>query len=108
MPNQKMILTRVELHLLLVLLDGPRHGYGIMLDVETITDGKLRLGPGTLYTAIQRLVQSGLIEECTADAERRRCYRVTQKGKRVATAEVQTLSNLVRVARERGLIPALR
>src|SRR5262252_5322023 len=80
------MLTRNEFHVLLVLLRGSRHGYGVMRDVEMLTDGELRLGPGTLYTAIKRLVQAGLIEECEPDADRRRCYRVTRKGRSAAVA----------------------
>jgi DNA-binding PadR family transcriptional regulator len=82
-----------------------RHGYGIMQDVEALTEGGLRLGPGTLYTAIKRLVNAGLIEECEADGDRRRCYRVTRKGRGAAAAEAEQLSAIVRAARKRGLLP---
>jgi DNA-binding PadR family transcriptional regulator len=99
------MLTRAEFHVLLALLDSPRHGYGIMQDVEALTAGELRLGPGTLYTAIGRLERAGLIDECVADAERRRCYRVTRKGKTAAREEAERLSTLVRAARKRGLLP---
>ena len=98
------MLTRNEFHVLLALLPGARHGYGIMQDVETLTDGGLRLGPGTLYSAIKRLVNAGFIEECEADGERRRCYRVTRKGRGAAAAEAEQLSAIVRAARKRGLI----
>jgi DNA-binding PadR family transcriptional regulator len=98
------MLTRHEFHVLLALLQGPRHGYGIMQDVETLTEGELRLGPGTLYTAIKRLVNAGLIEECEADGDRRRCYRVTRKGRGAAAAEAEQLSAIVRAARKRGLL----
>jgi DNA-binding PadR family transcriptional regulator len=98
------MLTRNEFHVLLALLQGARHGYGIMQDVEALTDGDLRLGPGTLYTAIKRLVNAGLIEECEADADRRRCYRVTRKGRGAAAAEAEQLSALLRAARRRGLL----
>ena len=98
------MLTKNEFHVLLALLPGSRHGYGIMQDVEALTDGGLRLGPGTLYTAIRRLVVAGLIEECDADADRRRCYRVTRKGRAAAGAEAAQLSVLVRAARKRGLL----
>jgi len=91
---------------LLALLPASRHGYGIMQDVEALTDGALRLGPGTLYSAIKRLVNAGLIEECEADADRRRCYRVTRKGRGAASAEAEQLSVLVRAARKRGLLPS--
>jgi DNA-binding PadR family transcriptional regulator len=99
------MLTRNEFHVLLALVDGPRHGYGIMQDVEELTSGGVKLGPGTLYTAIARLERSGLIEECEADADRRRCYRVTRKGKTAASQEAERLVALVRAARKGGLLP---
>jgi DNA-binding PadR family transcriptional regulator len=98
------MVTRNEFHVLLALLDGPRHGYGIMQDVEELTSGELKLGPGTMYTAIARLERGGLIEECEADASRRRCYRVTRKGKAAATQEAERLLALVRAARRSGLL----
>ena len=98
--------TSAEFHLLLALMRGPRHGYGLMQDVEDLSGGQLRLGPGTLYTAIKRLRDSGLISECDADADRRRCYRLTRKGKSVASDEAHRLSDLVRVARKHGLLPS--
>src|ERR1043165_3186821 len=98
------MVTRNEFHVLLALLDGPRHGYGIMQDVEALTSGELKLGPGTIYTAIARLERGGLIEECEADASRRRCYRVTRKGKAAATQEAERLLALVRAARRSGLL----
>jgi DNA-binding PadR family transcriptional regulator len=99
-------MTRAEFHVLLALRHTSRHGYAIMQDVEELSEGQLRLGPGTLYTAIKRLVEAGLIAECEADGERRRCYRLTRKGKTVASEEAQQLSNLVRTARKRGLLPS--
>ena len=99
-------MTRAEFHVLLALRDTSRHGYAIMQDVEELSEGQLRLGPGTLYTAIKRLVAAGLIAECEADGDRRRCYRLTRKGKTVAVEEAQQLSNLVRIARKRGLLPS--
>jgi DNA-binding PadR family transcriptional regulator len=96
--------TRIEFQLLLALFNGPRHGYGIMQDVAEITAGEIRLGPGTLYAGIKRLVECGFIEECEADAERRRCYRLTRLGKSHAADEAQRLAALLRVARKRGLL----
>jgi DNA-binding PadR family transcriptional regulator len=96
--------TRIEFQLLLALFEGPRHGYGIMQDVAEITAGEIRLGPGTLYAGIKRLLECGLIEECEADAERRRCYRLTRLGKNHAADEAQRLAALLRVARKRGLL----
>jgi DNA-binding PadR family transcriptional regulator len=98
--------TRAEFHVLLALLDGPRHGYGLMQDVEELSGGGLQLGPGTLYTAIKRLRASKLISETDADADRRRCYKLTRKGKAVAEEETRRMSDLVRVARKRGLLPS--
>jgi len=98
--------TRAEFHVLLALLDGPRHGYGLMQDVEELSGGELQLGPGTLYTAIKRLRASKLISETDADADRRRCYKLTRKGKTVAQEEAQRMHELVRVARKRGLLPS--
>ena len=98
--------TRAEFHVLLALLNSPRHGYGIMQDVEELTAGQVRLGPGTLYTAIKRLLAAGLIAECDADGDRRRCYRLTAKGKTVGIEEARRLADLLRVARKRGFLPA--
>jgi DNA-binding PadR family transcriptional regulator len=98
--------TSAEFHVLLALFGGASHGYAIMRDVEDLTAGRLRVGPGTLYTAIKRLVSGGLIEECEADTERRRCYRLTRKGKDLAAEEAARLSDLVRAARKRGLLPS--
>ncbi len=98
--------TRAEFYVLLALRDGPRHGYGIMQDVEELSGGSVRLGPGTLYTAIKRLRTSGLIEESDAGGTRRRCYRLTRKGKTIGVEEAQRLEALVRVARRRGFLPS--
>jgi DNA-binding PadR family transcriptional regulator len=94
-------LTHLEFHVLLSLTEGPRHGYGIMQDISALTSGKLSLGPGTLYSTIKRFVRADLIEECPSDSERRRCYRLTRKGRRLMTEEAERLSALVRVARQR-------
>ncbi len=99
-----MALTSIEFHVLLTLGGGPSHGYAIMRDVEKLTGGRLRIGPGTLYTAIKRLVTGRLIEECEAETDRRRCYRLTRKGRAVSALEAQRLSDLVRAARKRGLL----
>jgi DNA-binding PadR family transcriptional regulator len=97
--------SNLEFHVLLTLTDGPRHGYGIMQDVEALTSGKLTLGPGTLYSIIKRFVRAKLIEECEADAERRRCYRLTRKGRALASEEAVRLSALMRLVRQRRLLP---
>jgi DNA-binding PadR family transcriptional regulator len=98
--------TRAEFHVLLALLGGARHGYGLMQDVEELSAGTLKIGPGTLYTAIKRLHAAGLIAECDADGDRRRCYRLTKHGKTVASEEAQRMSDLLRLIKKRGLLPS--
>jgi DNA-binding PadR family transcriptional regulator len=89
--------------------DRERHGYAIMQDVAARTDGKVRLGPGTLYGSIKRLLEDGLIEEHDArdpDGDvRRRYYKITRQGRKVAMEETARLSALLRHARAVGLVP---
>ena len=97
-------------HILLALASEERHGYAIIQDVETSTDGDLRLSAGTLYRSIARMVEQGLIAETakrrTADEdERRRYYRITTFGTSVARAEMARLTQLVRLAKASGLTP---
>ncbi len=97
-------------HILLALVDQERHGYAILQDIETRTGGELRLSAGTLYRSIARMVEQGLITEIAkqrtaADDQRRRYYRLTPFGTAVARAEMRRLSQLVRLARARGLKP---
>jgi DNA-binding PadR family transcriptional regulator len=99
--------SRIEFHVLLALAAGPRHGYGIMQDVEALSEGAVQLGPGTLYTLIKRFLQADLIEECEPDEERRKCYRLTRRGRLVAREEAQRLAGLVRLARQRRLLVTL-
>lgn len=104
-------LPPVTFHILLALADGERHGYAIIQDVETRTEGELRLGAGTLYRSIHRMLEQGLIVESqrrparALDDERRRYYRLTPFGTAVARAEARRLSQLVRLARSRGFVP---
>jgi DNA-binding PadR family transcriptional regulator len=103
--------TPAVFQILLALSRGKSHGYGIMQDVSRVTNGDTRLGPGTLYRSIQRMLVDGWIEERTialhdeADDDRRRYYRLTPRGRAVAKREAQRLADLVDVARERSLIP---
>src|SRR4051812_37402335 len=97
-------------HILLSLADQDRHGYAIIQDVETRTGGALRMSAGTLYRSIARMVEQGLLSEVVrrrsvADDERRRYYRITPFGVAVARAEMRRLSQLVKLARARGLRP---
>ena len=111
-PEDLLPLTPVALNVLLALADGERHGYGIMLEVRGRTAGAMRLGPGTLYGAIKRLKEGGVIEESgerpdpEADDERRRYYRLSGFGGEVLAAEVERLDGLVRAARRKGAFPA--
>ena len=105
-----VFLTPAVFHVLLALADGPSHGYGIMQEVEEFTGGSTRLGPGTLYRSIQRMLVDGLIEELAiaahdeSDDDRRRYYRLTPKGSSTATAEARRLANLVDAAQQRQLL----
>ena len=89
------------LHILLALAGEDLHGYGIMQEVIRQSEGKYKLGPGTLYDNLQRLVKQGIVEPIGADAEdsRRRCYRLTMLGRRVIAAEISRLETVVREAR---------
>src|SRR5579872_4100068 len=104
-------LPTATFHILMALAQDDRHGYGIIQDVESRTNGELRLSPGTLYRSIQRMLEQGLIIEPRErpaprdDDERRRYYRITPLGTAVAKAEARRLADLVRMARARGFAP---
>jgi DNA-binding PadR family transcriptional regulator len=93
--------------ILVALADQDRHGYAIMQDVAERTNGDMRLSPGTLYGAIKRMLDDGLIVELAErpddDDERRRYYRLTKSGREVAQAETGRLTTLLRQARAAGL-----
>jgi DNA-binding PadR family transcriptional regulator len=106
-------LTPVAFEVLLTLMDGPQHGYGIKLAVEARTDGELSLGSGTLYQAIQRLEREGLIGEAKAvrdrpDARRGRTYQVLPPGRAAVREHLRRLSRVVDYARARKLLPLSR
>src|ERR1044072_450247 len=113
-PEKPLPLTSSVFHILLALSDGDLHGYGIMQEVSEHTGGQIRLGPGTLYGAIKRLLGNGLIVEVDErpdpglDDERRRYYRLTDFGERGVRAEVQRISKMVAVAQQKRLIPKPR
>ncbi len=106
-PEEKVPLTPAVFHILLSLADGERHGYAIRRDIAAHTDGKLRLGPATLYRSIKHLVEDGLIEESDVrpdpalDDERRHYYRLTDFGRQVMVAEVRRLERVLALARTR-------
>jgi DNA-binding PadR family transcriptional regulator len=110
-PEDFLPLTPAMFHILLALADKERHGYHIMREVDERTSGNVKLGPGTLYGSIKRMMADGLIEELEErpapdlDDERRRYYRLTDFGYRVASAEAQRLEQMVRSARAKKLLP---
>jgi DNA-binding PadR family transcriptional regulator len=125
-PRELLPLTPVVLHILLALADGRRsseheettgrHGYAVAQEVEAMTEGQIRMGPGTLYGSIQRMLTSGLIEEVARgkvpraqsaavdEDERRRYYRLSPLGRRVLQLELARLARVVVVARAKHLL----
>lgn len=112
-PQSHLPLTPATFQILMALVDGERHGYAIMTEVEERSEGAVSLGPGTLYGSLKRLLDAGIVAEAgerahpeTAD-ERRRYYRLTKFGLAVARAEARRLEATVRTARRKQLL-ALR
>jgi DNA-binding PadR family transcriptional regulator len=105
-PDDLLPLTPAMFHVLLCLAEGDRHGYRILKVVAERTAGRVVLSTGTLYGIIKRLIDDGLAVEVAADGDRRRAYRLTPFGRRVAAAEAARLEALVAGARETGLLPA--
>jgi DNA-binding PadR family transcriptional regulator len=110
-PEAMLPLTPAVFHILLALADSERHGYGIMQEIAARTNGAMRMGPGTLYGSIKRMLADGLIEasderpDPALDDERRRYYRLTNFGQRVVRAEAQRLEQVVRIARTKRVLP---
>jgi DNA-binding PadR family transcriptional regulator len=104
-------LSRDTFHILVALADRDRHGYSIMQEVSERTGGQVSLSPSTLYSAIKRLLEAGLIQELDErpdpahDDERRRYYRLTEVGRRAAIEEARQLEKLLADARSSGLVP---
>jgi DNA-binding PadR family transcriptional regulator len=109
----KLPLNHGDYHILLILENGERHGYAIMSEVEEITEGATKFGPGTLYTSIQRLLTSGLIEESNSrtdpriNDERRRYYRLTGMGQKVLAAESERLAARLRYPHDPQIVRPL-
>ncbi len=99
-------LSPVVFFLLFALANGEKHGYQIMQDVAVLSNRKLRMGPATLYTTIQRLVDQLLVEETEKDVSgRRRYYRLTKAGRQLLRAELERQVDVLQLAREKKLIP---
>ncbi|HSR43407.1 MAG TPA: PadR family transcriptional regulator [Longimicrobiales bacterium] len=96
-------------HILLALTKADLHGLGIADEVDRATDGTVELGPGTLYRSLKEMTERDLVREVDAPVEdadpRRKYYRVTDRGRELVAAEAARLERLVRIARERALIP---
>jgi DNA-binding PadR family transcriptional regulator len=113
-PDSLLPLTPAVFHILLALADQERHGYAIMAEVAETTGGQIKLGPGTLYGTIKRLLASRLIVESDErpdvemDDERRRYYGLTDFGREVLQAEVQRFSRMIKVARRSGVFASAR
>lgn len=107
-PQQTLPLTVPVYYILLALTDGERHGYGIITEVEARTGGSVRLRTGTLYNAVRRMLEQGLIEESderpdpAMDDERRRYYRISAFGREVLQAEAARLEQMVSLARDKN------
>ncbi len=97
-------LKPADFHILLALAEGPRHGYGIMKEVDRESSGGVRLEIGSLYRLLGRLLDAGLIEDAEGD-ERRRYYRISRLGRRVLKTEAERLAGLVDLVRARRLLP---
>lgn len=111
MPKQKLHpLPSAAFQILLALAGEELHGYAIMRQVAAQTGGRMRLGPGTLYSSIQTLLEANLIEEldprqdAKLGGERRRCYRLTSAGRKLARSEADRLADLLRVARSKKIL----
>jgi DNA-binding PadR family transcriptional regulator len=110
-PEALLPLTPAVFHILLALADGEKHGYAIMREVGERSGGTMRMGPGTLYGSIQRMLQDGLIVELrdpvdpARSGERRRYYGLTGFGQRVLQAEAERLEQLVRIAQSKRVLP---
>jgi DNA-binding PadR family transcriptional regulator len=108
-PNSFLPLSVATLHILLALAGENLHGYGIMQEVARQSDGRYKLGPGTLYDNLQRLVEQGVVKEVSTragdDDPRRRYYTLSATGRGVLAAEIQRLEGVVRAAKLRMRTP---
>jgi len=109
--NSTPPLTPAVFHILLALSNGERHGYGIMKQVEADSQGKVSMGPGTLYGSLKRMLDSGLVRESDKridpeiDDERRIYYQITGMGAEALAAELERYQRIVTIAQQRKLSP---
>ena len=111
LPEDFLPLHKDTFHILVALAAHDRHGYSILQDIAARNDGRNTISPSTLYNAIRRMLDAGLIEELDerpdpeSDDQRRRYYRITDFGRKVAIAEARRLERLLSDARATGLVP---
>ena len=109
--NNIQPLTPAVFHILLALSSGERHGYGIMKQVEADSQGKVSMGPGTLYGSLKRMLDAGLVRESDKrvdpemDDERRIYYQITGVGVKALEAELERYQRIVTIAQQRKLYP---
>ncbi|MBW8012620.1 MAG: PadR family transcriptional regulator [Chloroflexi bacterium] len=109
-PSEFIPLTPAVFNILLSLVDSEKHGYAIMLEVEANTKGQIKMGPGTLYGSIKRMLKTGFIEESDErpdpelDDQRRRYYRLTALGRKVLGAEAERMAKQVAMAKAKKLL----
>jgi DNA-binding PadR family transcriptional regulator len=108
-PEDFLPLTPAVFHILLALADGEKHGYAIMQEVESNTEGRVNMGPGTLYGSIKRMLAASLLEESDErpdddlDDQRRRYYRLTGMGRQVLEAESRRLATMLALVKAKGI-----
>ena len=109
-PEEFLPLTPAVFNILLALADGEKHGYRIMLEVETNTEGQVLMGPGTLYGSIKRMLKAEVVEESDEradpqmDDQRRKYYKLTNLGRRVLSMEAERLASQVMIARAKNVL----
>jgi len=109
-PESFIPLTPAVFHIMLALVDSEKHGYAIMQEVDAISHQQVKMGPGTLYGSIKRMIASGLIEETDErpdpdlDDQRRRYYRLTNLGIAVLNEEAKRLASLLEIARAKQVL----
>ena len=109
-PAALLPLTPAVFHILLALAGAPKHGYAIMKDIKALSAGQVKMGPGTFYGSIKRMLEAGLIEESDErpdpdlDDQRRRYYRLTGMGQQVLRLEAERLASQVHLARAKNLL----
>lgn len=103
--NPRDLLTPAALHILLTLAEDDSHGYAIRASIEERTEGRLELGPGTLYEALHRMLESGWIRVVNGEDARRKVYALTDAGRRELDMELRRLDDIVSFARDNALFP---